>query len=374
MSTLIRHDLPIITDLHSLFTHDTALLDIRAAIEYQQGAFPYTTNVPLLNDAERHEVGLCYKKQGQDAAILLGEKLLDTEKRQQRIAKWHQFIQMNPEGVLYCFRGGMRSKISQTWIEEQTGIAYPRVEGGYKAMRRYLIEQSERLVRETTFIIIGGRTGSGKTQILKQLDNTIDLEGLANHRGSAFGACATPQPTQINFENKLSIELLKHEERRKNEVIILEDEGRNIGGCHLPVVLQQKMAKSVIVHMEMSDEERLQTSIQDYAVDMLEDFNRVYGEVEGFNHYKEAILTNLAKIQKRLGGERYSVLKVHVEQALVKHEKTGNAEAHIDWVNTLLTEYYDPMYDYQLSKKMDRIVFRGSRAEILEYLQFSCLP
>jgi tRNA 2-selenouridine synthase len=346
---------------------------VRAPVEFEQGAFPHAVNIPLMTDAEREAVGIRYKEQGQDAAILLGERLLNVEKRQQRIVKWQQFIQTNPEGVLYCFRGGMRSKISQTWIKEQTGIAYPRVEGGYKAMRRYLIEQSEQLTRATTFIIIGGRTGSGKTQILKQFDNTIDLEGLANHRGSAFGAYATPQPTQINFENKLAIELLKHEERQKNATIVLEDEGRNIGGCHLPVVLQEKMAKSVIVHMEMSDEERLQTSIKEYAIDMLDDFNRVYGEKQGFHYYKKALLINLAKIQKRLGGERYSVLKVQVEQALVKHEKTGHAEAHTDWVNTLLTEYYDPMYDYQLSKKMDRIVFRGSRAEVLEYLQFSCL-
>ncbi len=208
MSTLIRSDLPVITDLHSLFTHDTALLDVRAAIEYQHGAFPHTTNVPLLNDKQRHQIGICYKEQGQDAAILLGERLLTPEKRQRCIANWQTFIQSNPEGVLYCFRGGMRSKISQTWIAEHTGIVYPRVEGGYKAMRRYLIKQSERLIKSTTFIIIGGKTGSGKTRVLKQLDSMIDLEGLANHRGSAFGACATPQPTQINFENNLAIELL----------------------------------------------------------------------------------------------------------------------------------------------------------------------
>jgi len=366
---LIQHDLPIITDLQSLFAHDTALLDVRAATEYQQGAFPHTTNVPLLNDEERHAVGLCYKQQGQDTAILLGEKLLNTEKRQRRIAKWQQFIQTNPEGVLYCFRGGLRSKISQTWIAEQTGIIYPRVDGGYKAMRRYLLDQSVRLIEAATFIIIGGRTGSGKTRVLKQLDNTIDLEGLANHRGSAFGACATPQPTQINFENNLAIELLKREEQQGG-AIVLEDEGRNIGTCHLPILFQQKMAVSPIVQMDVDNDERLQMSIQEYAVDMLQDFKQVYGEELGFSYYKNRMLTNLSKIQKRLGGERYRLLKTQVEQALVIHEKTGNAEAHADWMHTLLIEYYDPMYDYQLSKKMDRIVFRGSREAVIEYLQF----
>ncbi|HHL18899.1 MAG TPA: tRNA 2-selenouridine(34) synthase MnmH [Thiothrix sp.] len=370
MNTLIQHDFPIITDLHSLFTHDTALLDVRAAIEYQQGAFPHTTNVPLLNNKQRHEIGICYKEQGQDAAILLGKRLLTPEKRQRRITNWQQFIQSNPEGALYCFRGGMRSKISQTWIKEQTGIAYPRVEGGYKAMRRYLIEQSERLIKSATFIIIGGRTGSGKTRVLKQFDNMIDLEGLANHRGSAFGAYATPQPTQINFENNLAIELLKREEL-KGRPIVLEDEGRNIGTCHLPINLQQKMVMSPIVQIEVSNEERLQLSIQEYAIDMLQDFKQVYGEEQGFAYYKTRILTNLGKIQKRLGGERYNLLKNQVEQALIVHEKTGDAEAHAGWVHALLMEYYDPMYDYQLSKKMDRVVFRGKRAEVIEYLRFS---
>lgn len=369
MSPFIRQDLPVITDLQSVFTHDTALLDVRAAIEFQQGAFPHTTNVPLLNDQQRHDIGVRYKQQGQEAAILLGERLFDQEKRQQRVTQWLQFIQAHPEGALYCFRGGMRSKISQTWIAEQTGLVYPRIEGGYKAMRRYLIDQSECLIPAATFIIIGGRTGSGKTRVLKQLDNTIDLEGLANHRGSAFGACATPQPTQINFENSLAIELLKREARHKGQTVVLEDEGRNIGACHLPMLLQQKMAESVIVHMEVSNEERLQLSIQEYAVDMLADFQGVYGEAQGFAYYQNRMLENLSKIQKRLGGERYQQLKTDLEQALVTHENTGNAEAHAGWMNTLLIEYYDPMYDYQLSKKIDRVVFRGTREEVVEYLR-----
>ncbi len=151
----------------------------------------------------------------------------------------------------------------------------------------------------------------------------------------------------------------------------MEDEGRNIGACHLPVNLQQKMAMSPIVQMEVSNEKRLQMSIQEYAVDMLQDFKQVYGEEQGFAYYKTRMLTNLSKIQKRLGGERYHLLKSQVEQALVVHEKTGDAEAHAGWVHALLIEYYDPMYDYQLSKKMDRVVFRGKRAEVIEYLRFS---
>lgn len=372
MRTIIRQDLPVITDLHSLLTHDTPLLDVRAAIEYQQGAFPHTTNVPLLNDQQRHDIGLRYKQQGQDAAIVLGERLFDQQKRQQRVAKWQNFIQAYPEGALYCFRGGMRSKISQTWIAEQTGLIYPRVEGGYKAMRAYLIAQSERLIESTRFMILGGRTGSGKTQVLQQLENTIDLEGVAHHRGSAFGAYATPQPTQIDFENRLAIALLKQEQQQdefENGLVILEDEGKNIGTCHLPVLLQQKMANAKIVHLDVSDEERLQMTVQEYAIDMLADFKRIYGEEQGFVYYRHRMLKNLSKIQKRLGGKRYQQLQMELEQALTTHEQTGNAEAHAGWMHTLLTTYYDPMYDYQLRKKQQRVVFRGTQEEVVAYLR-----
>lgn len=369
MRTVIRPDLPVITDLHRLLTQDTALLDVRAAIEYQQGAFPHTTNLPLLNDQQRHEIGLRYKQQGQEAAIRLGERLFDQSKRQQRVAQWQQFIRTHPEGALYCFRGGMRSKISQTWIAEQTDLVYPRVEGGYKAMRAYLIAQSERLIDTTRFMILGGRTGSGKTQILQQLESTIDLEGLAHHRGSAFGAYATPQPTQIDFENRVAIALLKQEQQQPDSIVILEDEGKNIGTCHLPSLLQQKMAMAKIVHVEVSHEERLQLSIREYAIDMLADFKRVYGEEQGFVYYRDRMLQNLSKIQKRLGGKRYQQLNTVLEQALLTHEKTGNAEVHAGWMHTLLTTYYDPMYDYQLQKKKQRVVFRGAREEVITYLQ-----
>ena len=368
MKHTIRSDLPVITDLHKLFIEDTNMLDVRAPVEYVQGAFPHTQNIALLNDEERHEIGIRYKEQGQDEAIQLGATLLTDEKRSQRIAQWQQFIIQNPNGVLYCFRGGMRSKISQTWIAEQTGMEYPRVEGGYKAMRRYLIDSSERLAGSSKFILLGGRTGSGKTRVLTELKHYIDLEGLANHRGSAFGASATPQPTQINFENTLAIEQLKLEAQQASH-IILEDEGRNIGACHLPLYLQQAMAESPIVHMEIDNEERLQTSMQEYAVDMLAGFNDVYGEEQGFNYYEQSILENLDKIKKRLGGERHTQLRKLAEQALMTHRKTGSAEAHSAWVGVLLQDYYDPMYDYQLSKKKDRVVFQGSKAEVVEYLR-----
>ncbi len=361
-------DLPEIDDLDGLFVNNIPLLDVRAPVEYTQGAFDLAENNPLLTDNERHEIGIRYKDKGQDEAIQLAAELISEDMREQRTNEWIDFINKHPSGVLYCFRGGMRSKISQQWVYEKTGIKYPRVKGGYKAMRRSLIENSDRLVEQTDFVLLGGSTGSGKTRLLHHIPQSLDLEGLANHRGSAFGANASPQPSQINFENTLAVQQLKHE-KKKTQTLMLEDEGRNIGRINLPVVLYEKMAKSPILLLEISKEERLRTSMQEYAIDMLEDFQNHYGEEEGFNHFRTALLDSLDKIQKRLGGERHKVLRKLAEASLDQHEKTGSPEAHISWVSSLLLDYYDPMYSYQLEQKKERIVFTGNQQEVLEYFK-----
>ncbi|MEE9352626.1 MAG: tRNA 2-selenouridine(34) synthase MnmH [Thiotrichaceae bacterium] len=366
MKLHFEKDLPLIENLHDLFLNNTPLLDVRAPVEFSQGAFDYSENSPLLSDEERHEIGIRYKDKGQDEAINLAAELISDEIREKRTADWVNFISKYPESTLYCFRGGMRSKITQQWIYEKTGIKYPRVKGGYKAMRRFLIDNSERLIEETSFMLLGGSTGSGKTRLLKHVPKSLDLEGLANHRGSAFGANASPQPTQINFENTMSVQQLKHEQAGY-KTLLLEDEGRNIGGVHLPILLNEKMAKSPIILLKISKEERLQTSMQEYAIDMLEDFQNHYGEEAGFQYFREALLNSLDRIQKRLGGERHKTLRKIAVDSLDQHEKTGSPESHISWVTSLLVDYYDPMYNYQLDQKKDRIVFTGNQDEVLEY-------
>ncbi len=361
-------DLPLVKDLHQLFINHTPLMDVRAPVEFHQGAFDLAQNLPLMKDEERHEVGIKYKNKGQDAAIDLAAKLITKDMRLQRIEDWKVFIQHNPDGVLYCFRGGMRSKISQQWIFEETGIKYPRVQGGYKAMRRFLMDTSERLIEKTAFVLLGGSTGSGKTRLLEHIPHSIDLEGLANHRGSAFGGNATPQPTQINFENSLAVQQLKQEQESYHN-IILEDEGRTIGRVHLPIILYEKMSLSPIVMLKISKEDRLETSMQEYAVDMLQDFQQAFGENLGFTTFRQALLDSLDKIKKRMGGERHKKLRKLAETALDNHEKTGSTESHIPWVSSLLTDYYDPMYDYQIEKKKDRIVFTGNQQEVSEYIE-----
>ena len=368
MQIKFEKDLPVIDDLQSIFLNNTPLLDVRAPVEFSQGAFEMAHNLPLLSDEERQQIGIKYKKEGQDKAIQLAAKLINADIRANRVTDWEHYISQNPHSVLYCFRGGMRSKVAQQWIYEKTGLKYPRVQGGYKALRRFLIDNSERLIQSTSFILLGGSTGSGKTRLLTKIPQSIDLEGLANHRGSAFGANATPQPTQINFENTLSIQQLKLEQG-KYQPLLLEDEGRNIGGIHLPKTLCEKMNISPVIMLQISAQERLETSMQEYAVDMLHDFQNQHGEEAGFSYFKKALLDSLDRIQKRLGGERHQRIRKLAEQALHAHQKTGQTEAHTPWVSELLTDYYDPMYHYQIEQKKERIVFTGNHREILEYIE-----
>ncbi|MDX1353123.1 MAG: tRNA 2-selenouridine(34) synthase MnmH, partial [Thiomicrorhabdus sp.] len=233
--TEFSHELPQTDDFKSIVLNQTPLIDVRAPVEFQQGAFSSASNLPLMTDEERHKVGVCYKQHGNAVAVKLGHQLVNETAREPRIEAWVNFMNAHPEALLYCFRGGMRSKISQQWLQD-AGREIVRLKGGYKAFRRYLIDYLDELPglltqQDVKPIVLAGRTGSGKTLAIHQLNNAIDLEGLAHHRGSAFGRHATPQPTQINFENNLAMALIQFMETQPNSLVI-EDEGRNIGSVN----------------------------------------------------------------------------------------------------------------------------------------------
>lgn len=359
-------DLPQIDDYRALFLSDTPMMDVRAPVEYAQGAFPHTENLPLLNDAERHNIGIRYKELGQDEAIKLGAELVQGEVKDQRVDHWTEFFQQHPQGVLYCFRGGMRSQITQQWIYDRTGIVYPRVKGGYKALRRFLIDEMERSIAQLQPVIIGGPTGSGKTVFLQQVQHKIDLEGIYNHRGSVFGNHVTPQPTQIDIENGLSIALLKYLAKGEPQVL-LEDESANIGPRNLPKSLYARMSQAPIVLLERSLQERIEITYQEYIIDDLAERQAFYGEERGFEDWTQNLEYCIDKIQRRLGGVRHKQLRELLAQA-IKHHGSGNTEYDHALIESLLLDYYDPMYSYQLSKKKERVVFNGTPAEVLDYL------
>ncbi|KTT12558.1 tRNA 2-selenouridine synthase [Pseudomonas oryzihabitans] len=355
-------------DLRALFLSDIPLIDVRAPVEFAKGAFPQATNLPLMNDLERQRVGTRYKQQGQQAAVQLGHQLVSGTIKHERIQAWADFAQAHPEGYLYCFRGGLRSQISQEWLRSEAGVAYPRIVGGYKAMRTFLIETLQQALAECRFVIVGGMTGTGKTEVVAQLDNAVDLEGHANHRGSSFGKRATPQPGQIDFENRLAIDLLRRRHAGQAQ-FVLEDESRLVGRCSLPLELHQGMQQFPLVWLEDSRENRIERILRDYVIDLAAEFVALHGQEQGFALFAEQLRKSLAGIAKRLGGERFQRLSAVLDAALQEQERSGDVAAHRGWIEGLLAEYYDPMYAYQRESKAARVIFSGDQAAVVDYLR-----
>lgn len=353
----------------SVLLSDTPLLDVRAPVEFAQGAFPCSKNWPLMDDEERHQIGLKYKQKGQDAAIELGHTLVSGDVKQARVAQWVAFAKANPDGYLYCFRGGLRSRISQQWLAE-AGIEYPRIIGGYKAMRSFLLESLEQNIHASSFVLVAGFTGCGKTEVMKELTHAIDLEKLAHHRGSSFGKHATDQPVQIDFDNRLAIALLRLHTQGITK-IALEDESRLIGKCAIPISMRDKMLISPVVWVEESNASRVERILHDYVEDLGAQFEHLLGQEAGFEAFSTRLLESLKNLYKRLGGERHMRLESAMQHALHIQKTTGAIDAHRDWIGPLLTEYYDPMYEHQRAGKASRIIFSGDRLAVTQYLKES---
>ena len=353
-------------DFLNIFLNDIPMLDVRAPVEFLKGAFPNSHNAPLLDDDQRQAIGTMYKQKGQDSAITLGNELATPQIKQARLEQWLKFTKENPDAYLYCFRGGLRSKVTQTWLKE-SGIDYPFIEGGYKAMRTFLIEELDKSLNTMPMVLVSGRTASGKTHFLHTLKHQVDLEGIANHRGSSFGALVTPQPSQINFENQISINLLKHRHTH-NSPVFMEDEGRLIGQLALtPNMLKTMTEKYPIIVLQTPIIERVKLGVKDYITDLYPLYKDAHGEA-AHSIFSEKILHNLSRIQKRLGGERYKILQGQFVEALEALEK-GDDSGFTAPIETLLTKYYDPMYDYQLSKRQGRVLIRAEQEELLAWSQ-----
>lgn len=361
-------DLPQLDNYLQLFTSNTPLIDVRAPVEFNQGAFPTAKNLPLMNDDERQAVGLRYKQQGQDKAIKLGQQLVSGDVKSARIDDWVEFVNQHPHGALYCFRGGLRSKICQQWIYEQTGLAYPRIFGGYKALRRFLIDELDANMTRLKSIVIGGRTGVGKTLLLQRLNNHLDLEDIFHHRGSAFGKHVTPQPAQINIENNLSIRLIRLHNNGFNSCV-LEDEASNIGSRRLPDSLVRVLSTSPLIVLEATMIERVDNVFDEYINASLAEYRQLKGNDEGFSDWANNLIEILTKIQRRLGGARYKKIKDFMDDAILEHRLHNKTECHKIWIQSLLEDYYDPMYDYQLQKKAERIIYKGNRTSVLDCLK-----
>jgi tRNA 2-selenouridine synthase len=343
-----------------IFQEDIPLIDVRAPVEFTEGSFPSSRNLPILNDEERHRVGLCYRIEGQDAAIRLGHELVSGEVRKARIESWIAFLHRHPNAGLYCLRGGLRSQIASSWIRE-AGVRIERMEGGYKRLRNHLISRFDEIVRTRAIVVLGGKTGSGKTRFLHQTRIAcLDLELHANHRGSSFGALG-PQPSQATFENALMAAALK---LRPGGPILIEDESVMVGARVVPANLYRKMKESPLFLLEAPLEERVRTISLDYVLPRLGVAPDSTREALAF------FLQGLARIQKKLGGLVASRIGAGMREAF-EGRNVMNPHAHEEWIRELLVRYYDPLYEKSIERERHRIVARGTAEELLRQVEAS---
>lgn len=298
------------------------LVDVRSPKEYERGHIPDAVNIPLFSNEERKEVGILYKKQGRDQAVmkgleLIGPKLADLAKQAITIAPSKKI-------AVHCWRGGMRSE-SMAWLWEKAGFEVQVIKGGYKAYRKQVHEEFRSPYQ---IIILAGKTGSGKTDILQALaeagEQVIDLEGLAHHKGSVFGGIGQEeQPTGESFENSIHQQLVRMD---RHKPIWIEDESHGIGKVHIPEGLWVQMKKAPIMVVDCPLEARV---------------NRL---VEEYGHFpKDQLIEAITKIGKRLGGEN---LKMAVDAL-----KAGD----VGKVAALSLTYYDQTYAYALENRKEQI-------------------
>jgi len=314
LSGLLLHSMPVELSIEDFLSRrqDLCLLDVRTPAEYEQGHIPGAVNFPLFSNEERAEVGTLYKQQSPQAALkrgleLVGPKLAGFVEKAGRLAA-------DKPLALHCWRGGKRSS-SMAWLLEMAGMEVFVIRGGYKAYRQKVMTALEKPV--WPFVVLSGKTGSGKTLILQELKalgaQVVDLEGLACHRGSAFGALGMPpQPTTEQFANLLYEELSKMDPSRP---VWLENESRSIGRVFLPDGFWRAMLSSLKCSIERPLEWRIRQLLRDYA---------------GFS--KEELQAAFLKIAKRLGGLR-------LKEALQAIE-----EGDLELAARLALAYYDKAY------------------------------
>ncbi len=295
------------------------IVDVRTPSEFESGHIPGAVNLPLFSNEERAVVGTIYKQHSKEEAIEKGLEFVGP--KMAGFVKQAKILAGRKPLFIHCWRGGMRSA-SMAWLMETAGMKCNLLQGGYKAYRAGL----EEILTGTNwqFTVLGGPTGSGKTSILAELEKlgeqVLDLEGLAHHKGSAFGALGQePQPTNEQFENDI------HEVMRRfspNRRVWVEGESRTIGRNFIPQQLFPLLEAATVVEIEMPISPRLDRLVAEYAA---------------FEPIK--LIESFLKIKKRLGGLR-------TEQAisfLLNDDYRSAAE--------IALQYYDKSYSYTLNQR-----------------------
>lgn len=320
---------------------DRVVLDVRSPGEYAQGHIPGAQSFPLFSDEERAEVGTLYKQVGKEEALELGLRIVGP--KMEGFVKQAKALAPHRRLAVHCWRGGQRSG-SMAWLFRQAGFNVVTLEGGYKAYRHFVLDSLANT--KLNFTVLGGRTGSGKTKILHVLqelgEQIIDLEGIANHKGSAFGFIGeAPQPTVEQFENDLFEQVLQLDPSRR---VWVENESKSIGRIYIPDGFFAKMRASMLVNVEIPNEARIQNLLADYV---LTD--------------RSELETAFRKIATKLGGQ-------NLKTALESLEQDDFAAAA-----RIALAYYDKTYqhglDTSLSPDIRRLEYpHGNAMEIARNL------
>jgi tRNA 2-selenouridine synthase len=301
------------------------VVDVRSQGEYSEGHIREAINIPILNNEERIAVGTDYKQKGQQEAIktgfrLVGPRLLDIINETQGRANGSEIL-------VHCWRGGMRSSNFCQFVG-MAGIKSHQLKGGYKAYRHEALESFKKPLQ---IILLTGCTGSGKSEVLRSLkengEQILDLEALANHKGSAFGGLLMPQqPSTEQFQNELFEEILKLDLTKR---IWVEDESIAIGKIFLPHDFWTSMMQSPLVQMDVSKEVRVQRLVSEYGPADRDEFLSIMG-----------------KVVKKLGGQHYNAAKEKLLQ--------GDMASAID----ILLTYYDKAYLNSIAKRKEKVQFK----------------
>ena len=294
------------------------VIDVRSPMEFRQGHIPLAINLPLFDDEERKKVGILYKNSGREASVLLGLEFAGP-----KMAGYVKDVRKVVQGkdiLMHCWRGGMRSN-GLAWLLEIAGYNISVLEGGYKAYRRFIRQQ---LGEACHILVLGGYTGSGKTEVLHILkemgEQVIDLEAIANHKGSAFGDIGQEkQPTNEQFENYVFKAVQKMDRTRP---IWVEDESRSIGTVSIPDPFFIRMKESSLIFLEIDRIFRIPKLVEEYA-----------------GHDPGLLKNAIGKISEKLGG-------LNAKLALEALDKKDFGKAV-----QLVLEYYDKAYLTGLQKR-----------------------
>lgn len=298
------------------------IIDVRSPVEFKKGHITGAINIPLFEDAERAEIGTLYKRQGKDTAVTRGLEIVSP--KMVSFVSQAKELSKNNSAFVYCFRGGMRSN-SFSWLLNTSGMKTSILKGGYKIYRRHVLSFFE---IEKKLILLGGKTGSGKTEVLSYLQahhlyQTVDIEKIAHHKGSAFGAIheQIQNPQQI-FENEL---FHTFSNLNSSQFTLLENESQNIGFNRIPYELWQQMRQAPVIRLEIPFDLRIQKLLKDYTtsdIDLL----------------KQAI----QKISQQLGPQ--------VTQQCLKLLN----ENRLEDVAVLSLQYYDKAYEFSRKKHLQK--------------------